>query len=62
MDTRQVSPAQRRRVGQPACSYSTADGEGVVHSTPLTTDWGLIESVFAAKTKVVSADHTGGTP
>jgi hypothetical protein len=61
MDTRMVSPAIRRRVGESACSYLAENQGHVIQSTPITTDWGVIEAAFAAKTTAVGApDYTGG--
>lgn len=54
-----MSQAERRRVGQSSCVYADADSEGVIHSTPIETDWSLIESVFAAKGVTVARDHVG---
>jgi hypothetical protein len=60
MDARKVSPAVRRRVGEPSSTLAMADGEGVVHSTPIETDWRIIEAAFEAKRTIVPRDYTGG--
>lgn len=59
MDTRLTSPAIRRRVGSSPCAYADADGEGVISSTPIETDWRIIEAAFEAKRLTVARDYTG---
>lgn len=54
-----MSPAVRRRVGEPASTLAMVDGEGVVRGTPIETDWRIIEAAFAAKRAVVVTDYTG---
>jgi hypothetical protein len=62
MDTRQISPAIRRRVGQGASAYLATDQGQVIRSVPITTDWAAIEAVFAAKTASVGSDYIGSMP
>lgn len=53
MDTRKVSPAIRRRVGEPSSTLAMADSDGVVRATPIETDWRIVEAAFEAKRSVV---------
>lgn len=59
MDIRLVSPAVRRRVGQSPCATLDADADGVIHNTPIETDWRIVEAAFAAKGATVQRDYTG---